>query len=97
MYTKSGEQGECSWYGLNLAGALTASGEPFDPWAMTAAHKTLPFGTNVKVDCNGKSVVVRINDRGPFVAGRILDVSQGAAQHLGIIDAGLCQCSIHNV
>ncbi|XP_054163598.1 probable endolytic peptidoglycan transglycosylase RlpA [Oppia nitens] len=88
------ESGECSWYGTGLKGALTASGEKFDPNALTAAHKTLPFGTMVRVSCNGRTVVVRINDRGPFVAGRILDLSVAGGQQLNIINAGLCQCTV---
>jgi rare lipoprotein A len=72
-------------------GQLTASGEVFDKRAMTAAHKTLPIGTRVKVTnlANGRSTVVRINDRGPFVAGRVIDVSEGAADVLGMRQSGL--------
>ncbi|CAG2176022.1 unnamed protein product [Oppiella nova] len=84
------EDGVFSWYDAP-AGAITASGEPFDPNAMTAAHKTLPFGTVVQASCNGRSISVRINDRGPFVAGRILDVTPAGGRELGIIDSGLCQ------
>ena len=79
--------GSASWYALH---SRTASGERMNPAAMTAAHRTLPFGTKVRVTNrnNGRSVVVRINDRGPFVKGRILDLSKGAAQKLGFINAG---------
>src|SRR5262245_37596993 len=69
-----------SYYGKELAGRRTASGERFNPSAMTAAHRTLPFGTRVRVTNtnNGRSVIVRINDRGPFVKGRSIDLSSGA-------------------
>jgi len=67
----------------------TASGEPFDPRQLTAAHRTLPFGTRVRVtNASGKSVVVRINDRGPFHGGRVIDLSQAAAAELGLVRAG---------
>ena len=67
-------------YGYNLHGSQTATGGRFDQWAMTAAHKTLPFGSVVRVTnkANGKSVTVRINDRGPYIKGRVLDLSRGA-------------------
>ena len=77
-----------SWYGPGFAGLTTSSGEPFDPSDYTAASKTLPFGTRLIVTYNGKSVVVRINDRGPFVAGRDLDLSQAAAEYIGLTAAG---------
>jgi len=81
------ECGRASWYALT---SKTASGERMNPSAMTAAHRTLRFGTKLKVTNprNGKSVIVRINDRGPFVRGRTLDVSKAAAQQLGFIRAG---------
>ena len=68
----------------------TASGERMNPSALTAAHRTLPFGTRVKVtnQSNGRTVVVRINDRGPFIRGRVLDLSKGAANQLGFIGSG---------
>lgn len=74
----------------------TASGERFNPGAMTAAHRSLPFGTKVRVTNlrNGKSVVVRINDRGPFIRGRIIDVSRAAASHLGFTGRGLTRVSL---
>lgn len=79
--------GGASWYALT---SKTASGERMNPMGMTAAHKTLPLGTKVKVTNlrNQRSVVVRINDRGPFVKGRMIDLSKGAAQKLGFISAG---------
>ena len=79
--------GKASWYALN---SRTASGERMNPSAMTAAHRSLPFGTKLRVtnQKNGKSVIVRINDRGPFVRGRVLDLSKGAAQRLGFISSG---------
>lgn len=75
-----------SYYGKELAGRPTASGERFNPSAMTAAHRTLRFGTRVRVtnSRNGRSVVVRINDRGPFVKGRSIDLSSGAARAIGM-------------
>lgn len=80
--------GVASWYGPGFAGRRTASGERFDPGQMTAAHRTLPFGSKVRVTHNGRSVVVRINDRGPFHGGRVIDLSQAAAEELGIRRAG---------
>ena len=83
--------GRASYYGFSLAGNLTASGERFDPGDLTAAHPTLPFDTRVRVTnvANDRSVVVRINDRGPFVRGRIIDVSRTAADRLGMLRAGV--------
>jgi rare lipoprotein A len=81
--------GMASWYGSRFAGHKTASGEPFDPSDLTAAHRTLPFGTKVRVtNADGDSVIVRINDRGPFAAGRVIDLSQAAARELGLTRAG---------
>ena len=79
-----------SYYGKRFHGRLTANGERFNMNAMTAAHKTLPFGTKVRVTYprNGRSVVVRINDRGPFIKGRAIDLSRGAASKLGFIQSG---------
>lgn len=79
--------GRASWYALK---SRTASGEMMNPAAMTAAHRTLPFGTKVRVrnQRNGKAVTVRINDRGPFVKGRVIDVSKAAARALGFVSAG---------
>ncbi len=82
--------GVASYYGKRFHGRLTANGERFNMNAMTAAHKTLPFGTKVRVTNprNGRSVVVRINDRGPFIRGRTIDLSRGAAQKIGMISTG---------
>jgi rare lipoprotein A len=82
--------GEASYYGRELAGNRTASGERFNPGALTAAHRTLPLGTKLKVTnkANGKSVVVRINDRGPFIKKRLIDVSLAAAQQISMVSAG---------
>jgi rare lipoprotein A len=77
------QTGVASFYGRE-SGPHTASGERFDPNAMTAAHRTLPFGTLVRVTYQGRSVVVRINDRGPFVRGRDIDLSEGAARRIGL-------------
>lgn len=84
------ETGGASWYGEAFQGRQTASGEPFDQRKLTAAHRTLPFGTYVEVTRldNGKRVVVRINDRGPFVGGRIIDLSRAAAERLEMIRDG---------
>jgi len=79
--------GVASWYG-NESGNRTASGQRMNPNAMTAAHRTLPFGTRVRVTHGDRSVVVTINDRGPFVRGRVLDLSQGAARAIGIAGIG---------
>ena len=78
-----------SWYGPGFHGRTTASGERFNPYAMTAAHRTLPFGSVVRVTYKGRSVTVRINDRGPFIKGRSLDLSKAAAQRIGC--AGVCR------
>lgn len=83
-------EGWASWYGPGFDGRYTASGEVFNQYAMTAAHPSLPFGTLVQVTNldNGASVTVRINDRGPFSSGRIIDLSRGAAEALGMIYSG---------
>jgi rare lipoprotein A len=87
---KSIEEGDASYYADSLHGNKTASGEPYDKDAMTAAHRTLPFGTKVKVTYlrTGKSVELVINDRGPHADNRIIDVSGAAAQALGLTDDG---------
>jgi rare lipoprotein A (peptidoglycan hydrolase) len=89
--SKAYQVGTASWYGEQFQGRQTASGEPFDMRDFTAAHPRLPLGTFVKVTNlnNGKAVVVRINDRGPVVDGRIIDVSYNAARALGFKDRGL--------
>ena len=82
--------GVASYYGRGFAGRPTANGERFNPRALTAAHRTLPFGSQVRVTNtrNGKSVVVRINDRGPFHGGRQIDLSRGAAEQIGLVARG---------
>jgi len=77
-------------------GARSASGEKFDPNVLTAAHPTLPFGTRLRVTRvdTGRSVIVRVNDRGPFVRGRVVDVSYSAAKQLGMIDRGVAKVKI---
>jgi rare lipoprotein A len=80
--------GMASWYGAELAGHRTASGERFNPSELTAAHRTLPLGTKVRVTYHGESVVVRINDRGPFAKGRVIDLSRAAAEGIGLRRAG---------
>jgi rare lipoprotein A len=89
--TKPYQIGKASWYGKQFAGRDTASGEPFDMFRFTAAHRTLPLGTLVKVTDlqTGQWVIVRINDRGPMVPGRIIDLSYGAAQMLGVGGHGI--------
>jgi rare lipoprotein A len=85
------QEGLGTWYGRGHHGGPTASGERFDMYALTAAHRTLPFGARVLVENlrNGAQVVVRINDRGPFTRGRIIDVSYAAATRLRMIRAGV--------
>jgi rare lipoprotein A (peptidoglycan hydrolase) len=77
-----------SWYGSELEGSPTASGEPYRPDGRTAAHRSLPLGTELLVSYGGRQTVVRVNDRGPHVAGRDLDLSRGAAQEIGLAAAG---------
>jgi len=88
--------GKASWYGPNFHGKLTANGEVFDQNAFTAAHRELPFGTKVLVTnlTNGKSTVVTINDRGPYVDGRHIDLSKAAAQEVGMLEAGVVDVMI---
>lgn len=90
------ERGIASWYGPGFHGRATASGESYDMNAMTAAHRTLPFGTVVRVTHreNGRRVEVRINDRGPFVGGRIIDLSRKAAKQLDMIGSGTAPVEI---
>lgn len=82
--------GVASWYGAAFAGQSTASGETFDPGALTAAHRTLPFGTQVRVtlEATGQSVIVRINDRGPYSGHREIDLSRAAADAIGLTSRG---------
>ncbi len=85
------ERGQASYYSDRLAGRSTASGEPYDPKALTAAHRTLPFGTIVRVwrPKNNQAVEVRINDRGPHTRGRIVDLSRRSAEEIGLVKAGV--------
>lgn len=84
------EEGLASWYGSDFHGKRTSNGEIYDMYALTAAHKTLPLGVSVRVTntVNGRSMVVRVNDRGPFVRGRIIDLSYTAAKELGVVGPG---------
>lgn len=93
------EYGEASFYAAKFSGRKTASGEKYDPRRRTAAHRTLPFETRVKVTNmrNGRSVVVKINDRGPFVRGRVIDLSKRAAEDIGMVDAGTAKVRIEIV
>jgi peptidoglycan lytic transglycosylase len=75
-------------------GRETANGEHYNSEALTAAHKTLPFGTRLRVSYKGKSVIVRVNDRGPFIKGRQLDLSRGAARQLGMLNAGVANVQV---
>jgi rare lipoprotein A len=90
------QEGTVSWYGAQFHDRQTANGERFDMGALTMAHPTLPFGTRVRVTNlrNGRSVVVRVNDRGPFVGHRIADVSRGAAAQLGMVSRGVASVRI---
>lgn len=93
------QTGKASWYGKAFHGRRTASGERFDMNKLTAAHPTLPIPSYVKVTntANGKSVVVRINDRGPFHGGRVIDLSKAAAQKLGFIQQGVATVKIEHL
>ncbi|QCB56541.1 septal ring lytic transglycosylase RlpA family protein [Sphingopyxis sp. PAMC25046] len=88
--------GMASYYGNELAGNRTASGERFDPGQLTAAHRTLPFGSKVRVTnmTTGDSVIVRINDRGPFAHGRVIDVSHAAAREIGMQRSGTARVKL---
>ena len=83
-----GFSGKASYYG-NESGSRTASGQRFNQNALTAAHRSLPFGTKLRVTHRGQSVIVTINDRGPFIRGRVLDLSKGAARAIGLTGAGV--------
>lgn len=93
------EEGYASWYGTDFHGKPTSCGEPYDMYAMTAAHKTLPLGTHVKVTNleNGASTILRVNDRGPFVSGRVIDLSCRAAQELKSYRKGLARVRVEAV
>jgi rare lipoprotein A len=92
-------EGKASYYGSRHHGRRTASGERFDQHALTAAHRTLPFGTKVKVTNlnNDRTVVVRINDRGPHIRGRIIDLSREAAERLGMLRAGVAPVRVESL
>jgi rare lipoprotein A len=91
------QTGIASWYGEDYHGSLTANGEIYDMKSMTAAHKRLPFNTVVGVKNleNGKNAIVRINNRGPFVEGRVIDLSRKAAREIGIITEGLADVELY--
>ena len=93
------QQGKASWYGRQFHGRKTASGERYNMNGLTAAHRYLPFGTKLKVTCKqtGKSVIVRVNDRGPFHGNRVLDLSKGAAQQLGLTQRGVGSVKIEKI
>jgi rare lipoprotein A len=90
------ETGTASWYGEDFHGKPTASGEKYDMYGCSAAHKTIPLGSRVRVINleNGKEIIVPVNDRGPFVGARIIDMSYGAAQRLGMVEEGLAKVRI---
>jgi rare lipoprotein A len=93
------QRGTASWYGPGLHGRRTASGETFNSSDMTAAHRSLPFGTRLRVvnEENGRSVVVRVNDRGPFARQRVIDLARGPAQALGLTATGTGYVSLHRI
>ena len=93
------EEGIASWYGSDFHGKRTANGERYDMYSMTAAHKLLPFNTQVKVTNlqNGRSIVVRINDRGPFVANRVIDLTHTGASQIGMIGPGTARVRVETV
>ncbi len=90
---------KASWYGPHFHGKLTANGELYNQMALTAAHKSLPFGTVLEVTNirNGKSVIVRINDRGPYIDGRDLDLSKGTAMALGMLSRGVIKVTVKEI
>lgn len=92
------QHGVASFYGKKFHGRTMANGKPFDMWAMTAAHKTLPLGTVVLVTSkiSGKVVRVEITDRGPYIKGRVIDLSRAAAEALGFVDDGLTEVVIQH-
>jgi rare lipoprotein A (peptidoglycan hydrolase) len=95
-FTRTGQMfsGYSSWYGAEFHGKPTASGEVFDQFAYTCAHRTLPFGTYLRVTFLGRSVIVKVNDRGPFVKGRVIDLSRGAADVIGLTGVQWVDCEI---
>ena len=89
---------KASYYADSLAGNSTASGEPYDPKKLTAAHRTLPFGTRLRVTREGHGeVLVTVNDRGPFIDGRVIDLSRAAAEKIDMITAGIADICIYRV
>ncbi|MBS3946572.1 MAG: septal ring lytic transglycosylase RlpA family protein [Melioribacter sp.] len=88
-----------SWYGPGFHGKLTANGETYNQMALTAAHKEMPFGTFLRItnQKNGKSVIVRINDRGPYIEGRDLDLSMGSALALGMVKKGVIKVKVEEI
>jgi rare lipoprotein A len=88
-----------SWYGPRFHGKLTANGEIYDQMAFTAAHKSLPFGTVLQVSNqkNGRSILVRINDRGPYINGRDLDLSKGSAKAIGVFGKGIARVKVKEI
>lgn len=97
--SKAVQRGKVSWYGPGFAGHKTASGERFDPRALTMAHRSLPLGTIVDVtnEANGKQVRVRVNDRGPYRHGRVADLSRAASTRLGFLDKGVTDATLRVV
>lgn len=93
------ELGMASFFATEMAGRRTANGETCDPATLTAAHRTLPFGTKLRVTnpANGKSVIVRINDRGPFARGRVIDLSKAAAAEIGLVQRGHGHVELHRL
>jgi len=93
------QRGKVSWYGRRFAGRKTASGERYDPGALTMAHRSLPLGSVVDVtnNANGRHLRVRVNDRGPYCAGRVADLSRAASQRLGFKDKGVTEATIRVV
>jgi rare lipoprotein A len=94
--TKPSITGSASWYGGKFHGRKTANGERYNQNALTAAHKSLPFGTKVRVTnaANGKSVIVRINDRGPYSGKRVIDLSRAAASAVGMVQRGVARVTV---
>jgi rare lipoprotein A len=93
------QRGKVSWYGPRFAGRTTASGERFDPQALTMAHRSLPLGAVVDVtnNANGRHVRVRVNDRGPYHGNRVADLSRAASERLGFVDSGVTDATIRVV
>lgn len=95
LFVTPADASHASWYGPGFHGRKTASGERFNQDALTCAHKTAPFGTNYRVTYNGRSVVCRVNDRGPFIRGRDIDLSRGAARAIGLNGVG--RVTLHRI